>query len=212
MRSDPMLPSGKPDRSHLLSRDGPDLPASVTLSTRLDRKRVICVLLASSLAPMLPMSPVLGCDDPAQHPGMAAFLALAESLPPQLNTPIHLRYKVTSSPSKALNAQVELSFWNIADYSDGSLAITASEGATLSSLAMPTSLPHRDSMSFAVSADTPGHYHLRSQISVKVGGKEITSVALIPVPLGQLHDEASPTGIPPERGFSGLRFRSLIER
>jgi hypothetical protein len=161
---------------------------------------------------MLPVSAAIGCDDPAQHPGMAAFLALAESLPPQPNTPIHLRYKVTSSASKPLEAQVELSFWNISDYSDGVLAITASEGAALSSHAVPTSLPHRASISFAVSADKPAYYHLRSQISVKVEGKEITSVALIPVPLGQLHDEVSSTGILPERGFSGPRFRSLIDR
>lgn len=169
-------------------------------------------VILSSLAAMMPVRAAIGCDDPAQHPGMAAFLTLSESLPPQPNTPIHLRYKVTSPPSKALSAQVELSFWNIADYSDGNLAITASEGATLSSFATPTELPHRDSLSFAVSADKPGYYHLRSQISVKVEGKVITSVALIPVPLGQDHNEASSVSIPPERGFSGPRFKSLIDR
>ncbi len=160
---------------------------------------------------MSPVRAAFGCDDPAQHPGMAAFLALAESLAPQPDTPIHLRYKVTSSASDTLEAQVELSFWNTSDYSDGILDMTASEGARLSRLAVPRILPHRDSISFAVSADTPGYYHLRSQITVEVDGKEITSVALIPVPIGQDH-EGSSTSIPPERGFSGPRFRNLIDR
>ena len=168
--------------------------------------------MATPLAAMSPVRAAFGCDDPAQHPGMAAFLALAESLPPQPATPIQLRYKVTpSSSTKRLEAQVELSFWNTADYSDGILDMTASEGATLSNLALPRTLPHRDSISFAVSADTPGYYHLRSQIRVEVDGKEIMSVALIPVPIGQ-DLEGSSTTVPPERGFSGPRFRSLIDR
>lgn len=154
----------------------------------------------------------LACDDPSQHPGMAAFLATVQSLGPQPKGPLQVRYKVEDGRSAGQTAIVELSFWSTEPYEAGQVTVTPSADVELVGFSGSRDIPYRGAFNFTIRALRDGYHHLRLDTLVRTtDGQEIRKTVFVPFPVGPEQSHTARPDAPQGAGFAGPRMQRLLQ-
>lgn len=159
---------------------------------------------------LLPVSWAWGCDNPAQHPGMAEYIELRESLRSQPRGPVELRYQVARDRLPGRPIPVKLSFWPTAPYEQGGFSVTASPGLEVSSSVGAETIPDKGSFSFSVTALHEGHHHLVVETEVTRDDVRSSRRFAIAVPVEPAHSTVPAPMGDRAMNFAGHRMKEVF--